>query len=439
MRVADLRSILHYVPKFREGVFVLCIDGDVVSSENFANVLLDLAVLRSLNINVVLVHGAARQMEELALRRHIQLSDFQGERVTDEATLDLAIDATSRLLNTVLQGLTTVDLRAASPNAVVAAPSGVHQGIDRRLTGRILRIETRPLEMFLKEAIIPVIPPLGYDGEGNAYRLEPEELSVALGEALRASKVIFLSSVRMPSHDGGAFRNISTQEAEQLLTAGDQRFTLAQRTKLAWALAACRAGIPRAHVLPGQDDGAILNEVFSSEGIGTMVYADDYQHIRPMVKDDIRAVLDLIRTSVDSAELVGRTHAEIASALQDYWVLETDGMIMGVVAMHVYAEEKVGELACLYIRANYTNRGYGRKLIQFVENLAVRKGMSALFALSTQTFSFFEQKGGYKEVNPDHLPQARRRKYDQSKRNSKVLLKTLSSPENALALQGTGR
>ena len=431
MRVADLRSILRYVPKFRGGVFVICIDGDVVSSENFQNVLLDLAVLRSLNIDVVLVYGASAQIAELCQKRKVNLATERDGGAGDRAALEVSLDATARLLNHILQGLTTVDLRAASPNVIVAAPPDD----ETQLTGRIARIESRTIQLFLKEDIVPVISALGFDGEGNSYILDADDLATAVAASLGASKVIFLTSVRMPSHDGGPLRNISMSEAEALLTTLDERLNEAQREKLAAALEVCRAGIPRAHVLPGDDDGAILHEVFSSEGIGTMVYADDYQHIRLMEKRDIRAVLDLVKASVSSAELVRRTRADFVTALGDYWVLETDGVIMGCVALHMYEEERVGELACLYVRPNFTNRGYGRKLIQFVENLAAKRGLKSIFALSTQTFTFFEQKGGYKEVEPEMLPVSRFRKYEQSKRNSRVLIKNLSGAENALAMQ----
>lgn len=431
MRVADLRSILHYVPKFRGGLFVFSIDADVVSSENFPNVLLDLAVLRSLNINVVVVYGVASQIQELCRERNVTRAEAHGGGPADLAAMEVNIDATSRLLNVILQGMTTVDLRAASPNVVVAAPPDDPQ----RQTGRIVRIESRPIELFLKEDIVPVISALGFDGEGHSYLLDADELALTLAVSLEAAKVIYLTTVRMPSHDGGILRNISMAEADTLLATGDERFTHAQRCKLAAALEVCRAGIARAHVLPGEDDGAILHEVFSSEGIGTMVYADDYQNIRLMEKRDIRAVLDLVKLSVNSAELVKRTRADFVSALGDYWVLEIDGVIMGCVALHTYEPEHVGELACLYVRPNYTNRGYGRKLVHFVENLAAKRGLKSIFALSTQTFSFFEQKGGYKEVAPEALPAARYQKYEKSKRNSRVLIKNLSGAENALAMQ----
>jgi amino-acid N-acetyltransferase len=403
MRVAELRSILRYVPKFRGGVFVIGIDDPVLGSENFQNVLLDLAVLRSLNINVVLVYEPAPD------------------------TLAGSVGASARLLNHLLEGLSGVDLRAACANLVAASAIDGEQGY-------VNRVDARTLEFFLKEGIVPVIPVLGHDAEGRAYLLDSDEVIVAVAAALRALKVIFLTATRMPSHENGTLRNISVMEAETLLESGDERLNAAQRERLAAAVEACMAGVPRVHILPGEDDGAIMREVFSSEGIGTMVFSDDYQYIRPMEKRDIRPVLDLVRQSVTSAELVKRSRADFLGALGDFHVLETDGMIMGCVALHVHAELGLGELAFLYVRPNYGNRGYGRKLVQFVENLAVKRGLKAIFALSTQTFSFFEQKAGFTEVGPEILPPARLRKYEQSKRNSRVLIKNLPGAENALAM-----
>jgi amino-acid N-acetyltransferase len=170
-------------------------------------------------------------------------------------------------------------------------------------------------------------------------------------------------------------------------------------------------------------DEALLAEVFSPEGVGTMVYGNDYQQIRRVMKKDVRALLQLIKNSVDHAELVKRTRADLLAQLDDYWALEVDRQLVACVAVHMYPEAAKAELACLYVSKKHEGQGYGRKLMAFAEQLAAQRGAKHIIALSTQAFNYFQQKGGYVEVTPDELPAERRKKYDVSGRNSKVLQK----------------
>ena len=178
-------------------------------------------------------------------------------------------------------------------------------------------------------------------------------------------------------------------------------------------------------------DEALLSEIFSHEGIGTMVYSNEYQQIRRVFKKDVRAVIALIRQSVDNEELVKRTRADIVAHLEDYWVLELDRNLVGCVAVHMYPEQQMAELACLYVSKSHEGEGHGRKLMAFADQLAAEKGAKQMFALSTQAFNFFQQKGGYAEATPDILPPERRKKYDASARKSKVMLKA-AAPAGAV-------
>ena len=196
-------------------------------------------------------------------------------------------------------------------------------------------------------------------------------------------------------------------------------------SKLDHAARACRQGVARVHLLNGLRDEALLSEIFSQEGIGTMVYSNEYQQIRRVFKKDVRAVMTLIRQSVDSEELVKRTRADILTHLDDYWVLEIDRNLVGCVALPLYPEQRSAELACLYVHKDQEGQGYGRKLMAFAEQLAVEKGAQQMLALSTQAFNYFQQKGGYTETSPDILPPDRRKKYDAGARNSKVMVKPL--------------
>ena len=197
-------------------------------------------------------------------------------------------------------------------------------------------------------------------------------------------------------------------------------------SKAIHAVAACKAGVPRVHVINGGVDEGLLAEVFTNEGIGTLIYANEFQQIRRAMKKDIRSILNLTKSSVASEELVKRTRTTIEKQLVDYHLFEIDKNPVACVALHVYPEQKKGELACLYVSSSHENQGIGTKLIQYVENKAREMGLGELITLSTQAFTYFQSKGGFSEGTPDDLPPARREKYDQSGRNSKVLVKKLT-------------
>ena len=415
VNVSDLREILQYVPRFRERVFVIAIDGAVAASDNFPNVLLDLAVLRSLSVKVVLVHGAGHQILRLAEEQGVKLTNADGTGVTDEATLRVSIDAAIRLTNQIMEGLSAVDLRAAYVNAIIAHPAGILGGTDHQFTGRV------------EEAIVPVIPPLGFDGEGRTYRVNSDAAAVEVGEELSAAKIIYLAPSTAFAGRPRLPRQLSVQETTELLKKQREDFSQSVASKLECASRACMQGVPRVHLLDGGINEALLTEIFSHDGFGTMVYSNEYQQIRRIFKKDVRAVMSLIRQSVRSEELVRRTRAEIFERLEDYWLLEIDRNPVACVALHVYPQDAAGELACLYVSKAHENQGYGRKLMAFAENLAREKGLKRLFALSTQAFSYLQQKGGFVESSAEALPGERRLRYEASGRNSKILLKSIAA------------
>lgn len=416
---------MQYVPKFRGKTFVVAIDGEVVESENFANILLDLAVLRSLNIKVAIVHGASRQIERNAFERGITISNSDGTGIVDAATLQVSIDASIRLTNEIMEGLSAVDLRAAYANAIIAHPAGIIHGVDYEFSGRVERVDTKALNLLLEEGIVPVIPPMGFDGEGRTFRVNSDWVAVEVAEALRAYKVIFLAPPTISQTAQNLPPQLSIAEIEDFLKKPAAATPTGTLSKLECAAKACRQGVPRVHLLDGSINEALLTEIFSNEGIGTMIYSNEYQQIRRIFKKDVRGMLTLIRQSVKSEELIRRTRADILEHIEDYWILEIDKNPIACVALHAYPEDKSGELACLYVSKNHENQGFGRKLMKFVESLAKEKGMDRLFALSTQASHFLQQKGGFKDARPEVLPASRRERYETSGRNSKILLKSL--------------
>jgi amino-acid N-acetyltransferase len=425
VKPTDLRGILQYIPQFREKTFVLAIDGAIVTDENFATLLLDVAVLRSLNIRVVLVHGASAQIKALAEKQGLTPSNADGSGITDAATLQIAMDAANRLTHEILEGLSANDLRAVCPNAIIAHPLGILGGVDHLFTGKVEKVDVEMLQTLLAQGIIPIIPPLGFDGDGRTYRVNSDGVALAVAEALKATKLIFITAQDGILVQGRLIRQMLVADLESVLALQKNDIAPELLSKALHAVAACKAGIPRVHVINGKVDEGLLAEVFSNEGIGTLIYANEYQQIRRAMKKDIRAIQMLTKSAMESAELMKRTRAMIEKNLADYFIFEIDKNPVACVALHVYPEQKQGELACLYVNPLHENRGIGRKLIQFIENKAREMGLSELLTLSTQAFTYFQSKGGFSEGTPDDLPPARREKYDQSGRNSKVLVKKL--------------
>jgi len=425
VKLTDLRGILRYIPQFRDKTFIINVDGAIVTDENFTNLLVDIAVLRSLNIHVVLVHGASAQIRALARETGRAPSNLDGTGITDEATLQLALTAANRLTHEILEGLAANDLRAACTNAVIAHPAGILHGVDQLFTGKVERVDTELLQRLLAQGIIPILPPLGFDGEGKTYRVNSDGVALAAAEALKAAKLMFITS-----HDGirvgeRIIRQMPLADLESVLTLQRQAIHPDLLSKAIHAAAACKAGVPRVHVINGSLPEGLLAEVFTNEGVGTLIYGNEFQQIRRALKKDIRSILNLTRGSVESEELVKRTRPAIEKQLADYYIFEIDKNPVACVALHTWPELGKGELACLYVSSAHENQGIGRKLVQFVENKARELGLQELIALSTQAFTWFQSKGGFAEGTPDDLPPARREKYDQSGRHSKILLKKL--------------
>jgi amino-acid N-acetyltransferase len=425
VKLTDLRGILQYVPQFREKTFIINIDGAIVTDENFPNILMDIAVLRSLNIRLVLVHGASAQIKTLAAEQQVAPSNLDGSGITDETTLKLALTAANRLTHEILEGLSANDLRAASTNAIIAHPLGILHGVDHLLTGKVERVDVELLQKLLADDIIPVLPPLGFDGDGKTYRVNSDGVALAVAEALKASKLMFITT-----HDGitvgdRIIRQMLLADLESVLALQRNQIHPELLSKAIHAAAACKAGVPRVHVINGALEEGLLAEVFTNEGVGTLIYANEFQQIRRAKKKDIRNILNLTKNSVESEELVKRTRATIEKQLPDYYIFEIDKNPVACVALHLYPEQRKGELACLYVSPSHENQGIGRKLIQFVENKSREMGLNELLTLSTQAFTYFQSKGGFSEGSPEDLPPARRDKYDQSGRNSKVLVKRL--------------
>lgn len=425
LRLTDLREILRYVPRFRDKVFVIALDGAVVEDENFGNLLLDIALLRSLRIGVVLVHGAGHQIRKLATQTGQTPTNIDGTGVTDAVTLQLALTAANRVTHEILEGLAANDLRGAASNAIVAHPAGILHGVDHQFTGRVERIDTGFLQALLNNDIVPVVQPLGCDGEGHTYRLNSDAVAVELAQTLRAVKLIYLTNREGVHRGDQLLRQVAVDDADTILKKHFGEVPVEEVSKLANAVRASRGGVPRVHIIDGRVEEGLLAEVFSNEGIGTLVHSNEYQAIRKAQKKDVRLIFNLMKPGMENDEFLRRTRAEIERMIDDYYLFVVDRNPVACVAIHFYLEHQTAEMASLCVDPRCENQGIGLRLMQFAETQARTRGAEQLICLSTQAFNYFTQKGGYRQGSPDDLPPARRERYDRSGRRSVVLVKKL--------------
>lgn len=423
MNFGDLRTILKYVPQFRGKIFVAVVDGAVISAENLGNLLLDLAVLRSLGIRVIFCFDATPQVEAAVAKMGLNLSGQSGKGPVDEAVRDLTQETCSRLTGELAGQFVKAGLPFAVTQVLKVRRVGIVRGKDQGFRGRVEAVDARSLKDLLEKDFLPVIAPIAFERGGECLVLEAGEVGRMVAERVSALKLIFacgsdptLDSLNNP-------RQFSVAEAAQLLEGGAELSEAVYR-KLRHARRACESGVPRVHLVNGEEDGAILAELFRSEGVGTMIYADVYRSIRPAEPGDLERLVSMMRHAVEDGQLVERTEDEVRQQLADFFVVEVDGNLVGCAALHRYPEQNCGEVAALLVRASHAGRGFGTALVRRLETEAKNVGLKRIFALSTQAADFFGTHAGYAEsTEPGDLPPSRREKYAKSDRKSRMFWK----------------
>lgn len=421
IKPTDLRGILKYVPMFRDHVFVLALDGSLVAHENFQNVLLDIAVLRSLNIKLVLVHGIGQQLKTLAAEKQIAITDPHGELKTDDATLELATEAAAMVSLEVMQGLTRNGLRCTTCNGVRSKEIGIVKGEDQLSTGAVDKLDVVLFNKLLDADTVPVVPPIAFTREGTSLRINSDLLASELASKLSASKLIYLTTQEGLQIDGLPLTNLPVGDLETLLESSAEKIPERLLSKSKHAVKAINAGTPRAHILDGRLFGALLNEIFDKVGIGTMVYSNDYQSIRRAVQADAYSIYNITRNGVRSESLRERSQEYIEATITDYLVYEIDGSIVGCVNLKSYDDGTVTEVGSVYVQPFYQNKGVGRKMVEFACAEAKERGSKQVIAMTTQANKFFSKVCGFSEGSVDDLPLARKEDYIRNGRNSKVL------------------
>jgi len=435
------RSVAPYIHKFRNQTFVVGVAGEAIAAGKLPHLAQDLAMIQSMGVKVVLVHGFRPQVnEQLAAKGH-QAKYSHGIRITDPVALDCAQEAAGQLRYEIeaafSQGLPNTPMadstvRVMSGNFITARPVGIVDGVDFQHSGLVRKVDVKGIAQTLDLGSLVLLSPFGFSPTGEAFNLSMEEVATSVAIALQADKLIFVTEVAGialdPTLPLGDDNPIDTElplaAAEALLAQlpapqvpTDTAFYLQHCVK------ACKAGVERSHIIPFAVDGALLLEVYVHDGIGTMVVDEKLEELREATPDDVGGILQLIEPFEKDGTLVKRDRTEIERDVANYTIIEHDGVIFACAALYPYPEAKTAEMAAVTVSPQSQGQGDGEKVLKRIEQRARLMGLQSIFVLTTRTMHWFIKRG-FQQVDPDWLPEARKRKYNWD-RKSMVLVKKL--------------
>ena len=435
------RSVAPYIHKFRNQTFVVGIPGEAIAAGKLPNLAQDLALIQSMGVRVVLVHGFRPQVNEQLAIKGQSPKYHHGIRITDSVALDCAQEAAGQLRyeieaafsqglpNTPMAGAT---VRVISGNFITARPVGIIDGVDYQHSGLVRKVDVPGIMRTLDMGALVLLSPFGFSPTGEAFNLAMEEVATSVAIALKADKLLFLTEVpgiRIRPHEPASDDNpIDTElplaQAVQIL-ADSPRGLVPTDTAfyLQHCVKACKAGIERSHIIPFAVDGAMLLEVYVHDGIGTMVVDEKLEELREATADDVGGILQLIEPFEKDGTLVKRNRTEIERDIGHYTIVEHDGVIFACAALYPYPEAGTGEMAAVTVSPQVQGQGDGEKLLKRIEQRARITGLDSIFVLTTRTMHWFIKRG-FAQVDPDWLPEARKRKYNWD-RKSQVLVKKL--------------
>ncbi|PKO43446.1 MAG: amino-acid N-acetyltransferase [Betaproteobacteria bacterium HGW-Betaproteobacteria-3] len=435
------RSVAPYIHMHRGKTFVVGIAGEAIAAGKLQHLAQDLALIQSMGVKIVLVHGFRPQVNEQLRAKGHEAKYSHGMRITDELALDCAQEAAGQLRyeieaafsqglpNTPMAGST---VRVISGNFLTARPVGIVDGVDFKHSGLVRKVDVAGISRTLDFGAMVLLSPFGFSPTGEAFNLTMEEVATSVAIALQADKLIFITEIPgirvQPGVPEGEDNPIDTElplaAAEALLAqAGPSTQPTDTGFYLQHCVKACKAGVERSHILPFALDGALLLEIYVHDGVGTMVIDEKLENLREATADDVGGILQLIEPFEKDGTLVKRSRTEIERDASQYTVIEHDGVIFACAALYPYPEAKTAEMAALTVSPQSQGQGDGEKVLKRVEHRARAMGLQSIFVLTTRTKHWF-LKRGFQQVEPDWLPDARKRKYN-ADRKSLVLVKKL--------------
>ena len=435
------RSVAPYIHKFRHQTFVVGLTGEAIAAGKLHNIAQDLAMIKAMGVKIVLVHGFRPQVNEQLRAKGHEAKYSHGIRITDSVALDCAQEAAGQLRYEIeaafSQGLPNTPMadstvRVISGNFITARPVGIVDGVDFEHSGLVRKVDVAGIQRALDMDALVLLSPFGFSPTGEAFNLNMEEVATSVAIALKADKLLFLSEVpgirTDPEAPEGEDNPIDTElplaQAKQLLA----RVPPSQRPTdtafyLQHCVKACQGGVERSHIIPFAVDGALLLEIYVHDGIGTMVVDEKLEELREATADDVGGILQLIEPFEKDGTLVKRDRTEIERDIANYTIIEHDGVIFGCAALYPYPEKRTAEMAAVTVSPQSQGTGDGEKLLKRIEQRARNLGLESIFVLTTRTMHWFIKRG-FVVVDPDWLPDARKRKYNWDRR-SQVLVKKL--------------
>lgn len=432
-----IREVFGYITRFKGQLFVLKIEDSLMEHPLFPVLIRDITLLHKIGVKILIVPGTRKSIDRQLAAWEI-VSEFKdGVRLTSEEALPLIEQASLGAAQRIMSHLTAGGCHGMQGNWVSARSLGIIDGVDYMRTGRIERIEKNIIEHLLSEDYIPIIPPIGWNKIGHAYNISSTELAMELCKYLTVGKLFFIGSENgiraeglstgpntryLDVTDNGEISALDIEQAQEILDLNSNRLNFAQVDYLKNAIAACKAGAKRVHLISGETQGSVLQEVFSSRGDGTMVYANQYSSIRPATTDDIPDILRIMQDYIAKGYLISRTQESISEKLSDYVVYAIDNVIHGCGALHAF-EDNTAEVAAIAVAANYRKSGVGAAIVRHLVATARMRGFRMVFLLTTQALDWFYQLG-FKDGTLEDLPKTKRDHYNH-KRNSRILIMPL--------------
>lgn len=432
--VTWLRSVAPHIHSYRGKTFVVAVVGELISAGKLNTLAQDVALLAAMGVKLVLVHGFRPQVEELLAAKGHPSRFSHGMRVTDGVALDCALEAAGQLRfeieavfsqglpNTPMQGAA---VRVISGNFITARPVGILDGVDFQHTGAVRKVDGLAIQRALDFGAIVLMSPFGFSPTGEAFNLSMEDVATATAVALKAEKLLLLTEVAgLRSASGQVITELPLADAEQVLaTLPNPQQPSDTAYYLRHAVRACKKGVKRSHILPFELDGSVLLEIFTHDGVGTMIVTENLEHLRQATIDDVGGILQLIGPLEAEGVLVKRGRNEIERDISNFTVIEHDGVIFGCAVLTPFAAEGIGELACLAVNPNVQSQGDGERILKRVEQRAKTLGLRQLYVLTTRTMHWF-QKRGFVVADINALP-LEKQKYYNWERKSQILVKTI--------------
>ncbi|EFB1460161.1 amino-acid N-acetyltransferase [Escherichia coli] len=433
--VEGFRHSVPYINTHRGKTFVIMLGGEAIEHENFSSIVNDIGLLHSLGIRLVVVYGARPQIDANLAAHHHEPLYHKNIRVTDAKTLELVkqaagtlqLDITARLSmslnNTPLQG---AHINVVSGNFIIAQPLGVDDGVDYCHSGRIRRIDEDAIHRQLDSGAIVLMGPVAVSVTGESFNLTSEEIATQLAIKLKAEKMIgFCSSQGVTNDDGDIVSELFPNEAQARVEAQEEKGDYNSGTVrfLRGAMKACRSGVRRCHLISYQEDGALLQELFSRDGIGTQIVMESAEQIRRATINDIGGILELIRPLEQQGILVRRSREQLEMEIDKFTIIQRDNTTIACAALYPFPEEKIGEMACVAVHPDYRSSSRGEVLLERITAQAKQSGLSKLFVLTTRSIHWFQERG-FTPVDIDLLPESKKQLYNYQ-RKSKVLMADL--------------